>query len=257
MAASSPSTRRRPADAGRHDGGARCRACCGPRKSARWWRRIPTSSNWPLWRRMPPASPPRGKRIVYQSHREFQHPLGDDITLLRIFYKLGVRMAGPIHFKNNQFGDSATDKPQWNGLSPMGREFVALANDLGMVLDASHASDDVFDQMMELSRAPIICRIPAAARCTTIPAISTMPASRSWRPRAAPSRSIPTTPIWSTCRPIPSATRRGRAIARQDERHMAAMTPARGGGRSARAARRHARRSNTHIPSPAPLSTCI
>jgi membrane dipeptidase len=65
-------------------------------------------------------------------------------------------MVGFIHFKNNQFGDSATDKPQWNGLSPKGRALAALGNDLGMVLDASHASDDVFDQMLELSRAPII-----------------------------------------------------------------------------------------------------
>jgi len=96
-----------------------------------------------------------GKRIVYQSI-ENASPLGDDVSLLRVFYRLGVRMVGFIHFKNNQFGDSATDKPQWNGLSPKGRELAALGNDLGMVLDASHASDDVFDQMMELSRAPII-----------------------------------------------------------------------------------------------------
>jgi len=96
-----------------------------------------------------------GKRIVYQSI-ENSYPLGDDVGLLRVFYKLGVRMVGFIHFKNNQFGDSATDKPQWNGLSPKGRELAALGNDLGMVLDASHASDAVFDQMMEMSRAPII-----------------------------------------------------------------------------------------------------
>jgi membrane dipeptidase len=96
-----------------------------------------------------------GKRIVYQSI-ENSYPLGDDITLLRVFYKLGVRMVGFIHFKNNQFGDSATDKPQWNGLSPKGYELAALGNDLGMVLDASHASDNVFDQMMEISRSPII-----------------------------------------------------------------------------------------------------
>ena len=97
----------------------------------------------------------RGKRIVYQSI-ENSYPLGDDITLLRTFYRLGVRMVGLIHFKNNQFGDSATDKPQWNGLSPKGRELAALANNLGMVLDASHAADSVFDQLMELSRTPII-----------------------------------------------------------------------------------------------------
>ena len=97
----------------------------------------------------------RGKRIVYQSI-ENSYPLGDDITLLRTFYRLGVRMVGLIHFKNNQFGDSATDKPQWNGLSPKSRELAALANNLGMVLDASHAADSVFDQLMELSRTPII-----------------------------------------------------------------------------------------------------
>jgi len=95
------------------------------------------------------------KIIVYQSI-ENSYPLGEDITLLRSFYRLGVRMVGFIHFKNNQFGDSATDKPQWNGLSPKGRELVALANDLGMVVDASHASDAVFDQMLETSRSPII-----------------------------------------------------------------------------------------------------
>lgn len=97
----------------------------------------------------------KNKIIVYQSI-ENAYPLGDDVSLLRGFYKLGVRMVGPIHFRNNQFGDSATDKKQWNGLSPKGRELAVLANDLGMVLDASHASDDVFDQMLEMSRAPII-----------------------------------------------------------------------------------------------------
>ena len=97
----------------------------------------------------------KGKIIVYQSI-ENAYPLGEDVSLLRGFYKLGVRMVGPVHFRNNQFGDSATDKKQWNGLSPRGRELAALANDLGMVLDASHASDDVFDQMLEMSRAPII-----------------------------------------------------------------------------------------------------
>jgi membrane dipeptidase len=98
----------------------------------------------------------KGKIIVFQSI-ENSGILGNDVTLLSSFYKLGVRMAGPIHFLNNQLGDSATDKKKWGGLSPLGREFVKEANDLGIVLDASHSSDDVFDQMMDQSRAPIIC----------------------------------------------------------------------------------------------------
>jgi len=98
----------------------------------------------------------KNKRIVYQSI-ENSSILGQDVTLLRVFYRLGVRMAGPIHFKSNQLGDSATDTKRWNGLSPMGKDFVALCNDLGIVVDQSHSSDDVFDQMLELSRAPIMC----------------------------------------------------------------------------------------------------
>src|SRR6185437_14678357 len=98
----------------------------------------------------------KGKIIVYQSI-ENSGILGNDPTLLQSFYKLGVRLAGPVHFLNNQFGDSATDKPKWNGLSPLGKEFVKQANDLGVVLDASHSADSVFDQMLEMSRSPIIC----------------------------------------------------------------------------------------------------
>ena len=98
-----------------------------------------------------------GKRIVFMSI-ENSYPLGKDLTLMKTFYDMGVRMIGPIHFTNNDLGDSATDPkgPEWHGLSPLGKEFVAEANRLGMILDASHASDDVFDQMLALSATPII-----------------------------------------------------------------------------------------------------
>ncbi|MBN9589781.1 MAG: dipeptidase [Alphaproteobacteria bacterium] len=98
----------------------------------------------------------KGKIIVYQSI-ENAYPLGEDVSRLRSFYALGVRMVGPVHFKVNQFGDSATDKPHWGGLSPAGRKLVALAGDLGVVLDASHSADSVFDDLIEQSRAPIMC----------------------------------------------------------------------------------------------------
>jgi len=98
-----------------------------------------------------------GKIVVYQSI-ENSYPLGKDLTLLKTFYDLGVRMVGPVHFTNNDLADSSTDPkgPEWHGLSPLGKQLVAEANRLGMVLDASHSSDDVFDQMLELSTTPII-----------------------------------------------------------------------------------------------------
>lgn len=98
-----------------------------------------------------------GRRVVYLSI-ENGFPLGEDLTLLRTFHELGVRMFGPVHFLNNDLGDSGTDPKgaEWGGLSPLGRDLVVEANRLGIVLDASHASDAVFDQMLELSKAPII-----------------------------------------------------------------------------------------------------
>ncbi|MET0292083.1 MAG: dipeptidase [Steroidobacteraceae bacterium] len=98
-----------------------------------------------------------GKRIVYLS-MENGYPFGEDVTLLRTFYRLGVRIAGVAHFLNNDLGDSSTDPAgaKWRGLSPLGKQWVAEANRLGVLIDASHSSDDVFDQLLELSRAPIV-----------------------------------------------------------------------------------------------------
>ena len=98
-----------------------------------------------------------GKRIVFIS-MENASPLASDPSLLTAYYKLGLRMLGIAHFANNDFGDSATDPagPEWHGLSPKGRDLVTAANRLGIVLDASHSSDDVLDQLVELSTAPIV-----------------------------------------------------------------------------------------------------
>jgi len=96
-----------------------------------------------------------GKRIAFMSI-ENSWPLGEDLTLLETFHRLGVRMAGPVHSRNNQLADSTTDTPRWNGLSPLGRQWVAEMNRLGMLVDGSHSSDAAFDQMLQLSRVPIV-----------------------------------------------------------------------------------------------------
>ncbi len=98
-----------------------------------------------------------GRRIVYIS-MENAYPIGHDVTLVKTFYDLGVRMLSTVHFANNDLADSASDASgkQWGGLSPLGKEVVAECNRLGIILDASHASDDVFDQLIALSKTPII-----------------------------------------------------------------------------------------------------
>jgi membrane dipeptidase len=99
----------------------------------------------------------RGRRIVFMSI-ENGYPFESDLTLMSTFYKLGVRVMSPVHFLNNRLGDSSTDPAgkKWHGLSDLGRQFVAEANRLGVVVDVSHASDDVLDQAIELSKTPVL-----------------------------------------------------------------------------------------------------
>ena len=98
-----------------------------------------------------------GKHVVYLS-MENSYPLGTDLTLVKTFYDLGVRMLSPVHTSNNDLADSSTDAKgvEWKGLSPLGKQLVTECNRLGIVLDASHASDAVLDQMLELSATPIV-----------------------------------------------------------------------------------------------------
>lgn len=88
---------------------------------------------------------------------ENSYPLGESVVGLADWRRRGVLMAGPVHNGGNQFGDSASGgTARWGGLSPLGRAWVAEMNRLGMIIDASHASDAALTQMLDLSAAPII-----------------------------------------------------------------------------------------------------
>lgn len=112
----------------------------------------------------------QGKRVVYKSI-ENAYPLGEDLSLLDEFYAAGVRMVGLVHTRNNQFSDSSTDSggQKWGGLSPLGKELIARANALGMVVDLSHAHDDALEQAMALSKTPIILSHSGASQLYTHP----------------------------------------------------------------------------------------
>jgi len=115
-----------------------------------------------------PAIVARGQRVVLIS-MENAEPLAADPQRLQTYQRLGLRMLGLVHSANNDFADSATALPQWRGLSPAGRELVAEANRLGILLDVSHASDQVFDQVLALSAAPIIASHSSSRAMTSHP----------------------------------------------------------------------------------------
>lgn len=90
-------------------------------------------------------------------------PLGNDLDEFDRLYARGVRIVGFVHAGHNQFADSSRpalqfgDRPAENGgLSPLGKAAVTRLNDLGILIDVSQLSDAAFDQVLALSRAPVI-----------------------------------------------------------------------------------------------------
>ena len=98
-----------------------------------------------------------GRRAIYLSI-ENSYSLGRDLGSVGKFHDLGVRMLGLTHMLNNDLADSSTDPrgTEWGGLSPFGRDVVAECNRLGIVLDASHASDQALRDLLAQSRTPVI-----------------------------------------------------------------------------------------------------
>ncbi|MGH8036693.1 MAG: dipeptidase [Stenotrophomonas sp.] len=98
-----------------------------------------------------------GKRVVYIS-MENASPLVDDPSLLSFYHLAGLRLLSTVHFANNEFADSATDSKgaEWKGLSPAGKALVDEAVRLGIVIDQSHASDAVFDDLIQRMPVPFV-----------------------------------------------------------------------------------------------------
>lgn len=84
------------------------------------------------------------------------YPIGNDLSLVDSFYNDGIRYITLCHSYNNDICDSSTDSTEHGGLSPFGEKVVQRMNELGMMIDVSHASDETFLDVIELTEAPII-----------------------------------------------------------------------------------------------------
>lgn len=84
-------------------------------------------------------------------------PIQKDLSLLRLFYDMGIRYMTLTHAGNNEICDSCAPKEKrWNGLSPFGKKVVKEMNRLGMVIDVSHISDDSFYDVLKYSKKPVV-----------------------------------------------------------------------------------------------------
>lgn len=84
-------------------------------------------------------------------------PIQGSIDNLKAFYERGIRYITLAHSQSNHISDSSYDlRRQWKGLSPFGKELVGHMNDIGIIIDISHVSDDAFFQVIERTEAPVI-----------------------------------------------------------------------------------------------------
>lgn len=84
-------------------------------------------------------------------------PIQKDLSLLRMFWRMGVTYMTLTHARSNEICDSCTSpEPRWHGVSPFGREVIAEMNRLGMMIDVSHISDESFWDVLKYSQAPVV-----------------------------------------------------------------------------------------------------
>jgi microsomal dipeptidase-like Zn-dependent dipeptidase len=94
-------------------------------------------------------------RVITNPHVQLPH-----------LYELGIRGIIPIHFKDNQLGNSCDDpfrrtkiKRIDNGMTEEGHRFITEMNRLGMWVDLAHTSDTTADQMLELAKEVMVSHV--------------------------------------------------------------------------------------------------
>ncbi|WP_420933673.1 dipeptidase [Alteromonas sp. A081] len=94
-------------------------------------------------------------------------PIQGNLDNLKDFYERGIRYITLAHSQSNHISDSSYDlRRQWKGLSPFGKQLVGEMNNIGIMLDISHVSDDAFYQVVELTHVPVIASHSSLRRFT-------------------------------------------------------------------------------------------
>ena len=91
--------------------------------------------------------------------------LDGDLDFMRFMHARGVRYAALTWNESNPFGDGAKGTRN-GGATPLGLELVKLLNELRVIVDVSHASEETFWDVITTSARPVIAsHSNAAAIC--------------------------------------------------------------------------------------------
>lgn len=74
---------------------------------------------------------------------------------LEKFYNAGMRMAGLVHFFDNELAGSMHGEEK-GGLSDFGREIVRDMEEMGMIVDIAHCSHACVADILQMARRPVV-----------------------------------------------------------------------------------------------------
>ncbi len=85
------------------------------------------------------------------------YAIENDLSLLRSFYRSGVRLMTLTHWNRTDWADASGDaKPELGGLTAFGEQVVREMNRLGMIVDVSHVHDETFWDVLRVSTKPVV-----------------------------------------------------------------------------------------------------
>jgi membrane dipeptidase len=85
---------------------------------------------------------------------EGAHAIGTDLSLLELFYDLGVRWMLLVYNRRNQVGGGCHDDDD-EGLTSFGREFLREMDRLGLIKDCSHCGYRTAREIIDCSDVPV------------------------------------------------------------------------------------------------------
>jgi membrane dipeptidase len=97
----------------------------------------------------------RGKLACFLS-LEGGHIIENSTDILEFFNSLGFRAMTLTHTKNTDWADSSGDESKWDGLNNLGRKIISKMNKLKMIIDVSHTSDKTVEDVLDISKMPIM-----------------------------------------------------------------------------------------------------
>jgi len=84
------------------------------------------------------------------------HLLAGDLSRIQDLYDAGVRYVTLTHNRSHSWSDSALDISRWNGISDIGDKIIREMNRVGMIIDVSHSSEEVIEDVLAVTTSPII-----------------------------------------------------------------------------------------------------